>query len=127
VHNVNNAGLGKSVAVGAAAGALMAMLGPVGLVAGAVAGGAIGGVVGPNLQLGFPSAFLQRLQDRLEPNHSALVVLVEHDSAGGLKEALGQVDGIISQDDLVDTVVQEMLAEHPAIETSAGPSSASAA
>jgi uncharacterized membrane protein len=106
-------GTGKGVAAGVAAGGLLAMLGPIGLVAGAVTGGAIGGLAGSRVDLGFPDAFLRGLQERLKPDHSALVVLVEHDRDQDPAQVRSQLEGAMSQSDLVDTLVQDMLAtEH---------------
>jgi uncharacterized membrane protein len=103
-------GTRKGAAMGAAAGGLLAVLGPIGIVAGAVAGGAVGGLVGSRIQLGFPDAFLHRLQERLKPDHSALVVLLEHDPDQDPEQVRRVLEGAMSQAALVDSLVQEMLA-----------------
>lgn len=105
----------KGAAVGAAAGGLLGVLGPIGLIAGAVAGGAVGGLAGSRINLGFPDAFLQSLQKRLEPGHSALVVLLEHDRDEDPAEVRSVLESAISQTTLIDTLVQDLLAvEQPA-------------
>jgi uncharacterized membrane protein len=107
---------GKGVAKGVVAGGLLAMLGPIGLVAGAVGGGAVGGVIGSRVDLGFPDTFLKGLEEKLQPDHSALVVLVEHDRDQDPAEVRGILEGAMSQTALVDTIVQEMLAaEQPPV------------
>jgi uncharacterized membrane protein len=105
----------KGVAMGVAAGGLLAMLGPIGLVAGAVAGGAVGGFAGSrHLELGFPEAFLKKLQEQLKPDHSALVILIERNADQDPAELQSVLDGALSHEAMVDTLVQEMLAaEHP--------------
>jgi uncharacterized membrane protein len=109
-------GPGKSVVAGVAVGGMLAMLGPIGLVAGAVAGGAVGGLAGSHVDLGFPKAFLDRLKEGLKPDHSALVLLIEHDWEQDLAEVHSVLAGAMSHDTLVETLVQEMLAsEQPPV------------
>jgi hypothetical protein len=48
----------KGGAVGAAAGGLLTLLGPIGLAAGVVVGAGVGAVAGPRMDKGFPDAFL---------------------------------------------------------------------
>jgi uncharacterized membrane protein len=116
IEGKGESGTGKGIAKGVAAGGLLAMLGPIGLVAGAVGGGAIGGVVGSRVDLGFPDTFLKGLQEKLKPDHSALIVLVEHDRDQDPAEVRGILEGAMSQSALVDTLVQDMLAtEEPAV------------
>jgi uncharacterized membrane protein len=102
---------GKGAAVGAGAGALLTLLGPVGWVAGAAVGAGVGAVVGPKMDMGFPDEFLKRLEKRLQPGNSALLVLVEHDFAQDLAHALADTDKVIGGQQIVDTLVQEMLVE----------------
>jgi uncharacterized membrane protein len=76
----------------------------------------VGGIAGSHIDLGFPDSFLKGLQERLQPNHSALVVLVEHDPDQDSAEVHGVLDGAMSQGALVDAIVQDMLAsEQPAV------------
>ena len=113
-HDITQSGqpsAGKGAALGAATGGLMALLGPIGLVAGAVVGAGAGAVIGPKWDMGFPDAFLKNLEERLEPGHSALVVLVDHESAQNLTEALAGRKDVMEGQQLVDTLVQELLVE----------------
>jgi uncharacterized membrane protein len=110
VEKTGQSELGKGVAVGVAAGGLLSMLGPIGLVAGAVAGAAVGGFAGSRVDLGFPDAFLRGLQERLKPDHSALVVLIEHEGDHDSAQVHSLLDGAMSHATLVDALVQELLA-----------------
>jgi uncharacterized membrane protein len=121
IEGKGESGTGKGVAKGVAAGGLLAMLGPIGLVAGAVGGGAIGGVIGSRVDLGFPDTFLKGLQQKLQPDHSALIVLVEHDQDEDPAEVRAILEGAVSQSALVDTLVQDMLAtEQPTVAAGRG-------
>jgi len=107
--------MGKGALVGAAAGGLLTLLGPLGIVAGAALGAGAGAVVGPKIDMGFPDAFLKRLETRLEPGYSALVVLVEHDEAMHLTDMVAEPDKVVGGQQIVDTLVQELLLEKPAV------------
>jgi len=102
---------GKGAVVGAGAGALLTLLGPVGWVAGAAVGAGVGAVAGPKMDKGFPDEFLKRLEKRLQPGNSALLVLVEHDFAQDLTAAMADTDKVFGGQQIVDTLVQEMLIE----------------
>ena len=59
---------------------------------------------------------MKSLKERLQPDHSALVVLIEHDAEHDPEEVRKVIDGAMSQPTLVDTLVQELLAaEHPSV------------
>jgi len=104
-------GTGKGAAIGAVAGGLITLLGPLGLVAGAAIGGGVGAIAGSRSDMGFPDAFLKRLEDRLQPGHSALVLLVEHDQAQDLADSITKYEDVVGGQQLVDTLVQELLIE----------------
>ena len=61
--------------------------------------------------MGFPDAFLKRLETRLAPGQSALIVLVEHDFAEDLTKTLADADHVFGGQQIVDTLVQEMMVE----------------
>jgi uncharacterized membrane protein len=107
----------KGGVVGAAAGGLLALLGPIGLAAGAVVGAGVGAVAGPRMDKGFPDAFLKRLETRLAPGQSALIVLVEHDFAEDLAKTLKDADHVLGGQQIVDTLVQEMMVEETPVAT----------
>ena len=101
--------------VGAIGGGLLgALAGPVGIVIGAATGAGVGRVSANKIDMGFSNEFLDRLQKHLEPNHSALLLLVEHQYLNDLNEAMANVKGIILQQTLTDLVVNELLNEHEA-------------
>lgn len=79
----------KGAVVGAVGGALVAVLaGPIGWVAGAAMGAGIGGVGAHLGDRGLPNDELEDIKAQLVPNSSALIVQVEHEWAGTLKDSL---------------------------------------
>ncbi|HET6317315.1 MAG TPA: DUF1269 domain-containing protein [Chloroflexota bacterium] len=111
IQQSSQPGAGTGAAIGAVTGGLFALLGPLGLVASAAVGGAPGAIAGSKLDLGFPDAFLKRLEDKLQPGHSALVLLVEHDQAQDLADSITKYENVMGGQQLVDTLVQELLVE----------------
>jgi uncharacterized membrane protein len=107
----------KGGAVGAAAGGLLTLLGPIGLAAGLVVGAGVGAAAGPRMDKGFPDAFLKRLETRLAPGQSALIVLVEHDFAEDLAKTLADAGHVFAGQQIVDTLVQEMMVEESPVAT----------
>ena len=74
---------------GAIAGGLIGLVaGPAGVVVGALAGAGTGGIAASKIDMGLPDEFLQAFQERLQPNTSALVVLVEDEWKNTLSEAM---------------------------------------
>ena len=102
----------KGTLLGAVAGGLLgALAGPVGILVGATAGAGLGRVSTRWIDLGLPDDFLNRLQVHLQPNSSALVVLVEHEYLQQLAAAMANLEGVVMHHTLVDAVVQQLLAE----------------
>ena len=100
----------KGRLAGAIAGGLVGLLaGPVGAVVGAFVGVGAGSLAAKWLDLGFSDKFLAGLQEHLQPGSSALVVLVEDDSAQPLSEALAGKEGIILQQTLTDELVEKLV------------------
>lgn len=98
--------------LGAIAGGLVGLLaGPIGVVVGALAGLGAGGLAAKWVDLGFSDKFLAGFQEHLKPGKSALLLLVEHDWAHRLSEALADDEGIILQQTLTDELVQHLLDE----------------
>ncbi len=98
--------------MGAVAGGLLgALAGPVGIVIGAAAGAGIGHTSPKWFDLGLPDEFLTRLQGRLTPSSSALVLVVDHTYSRSLKESLSSSDGFIMETTLTDEVVAQLLDE----------------
>src|SRR6266511_2441580 len=79
---------------GVISGALIGLLGgPAGALIGSVAGAATGAASASMIDLGFPKADLQALDDQLAPGSSALVVLVEATWLDKLDDALASFAG----------------------------------
>ena len=94
---------------GAIAGGLIGLLGgPVGAVVGAVAGAATGGVAAGRIEMGFPDAYLKKLQESLQPGSSALVILAEQDQVENVTEALADFDGQLLRQALTDDIVSQV-------------------
>jgi uncharacterized membrane protein len=102
----------KGGLVGAIAGGLIGLVGgPVGAVVGALAGAGLVGAAASLTDTGFSDDFLKELQEHLQPGTSALIVLVEHDSVKSMAEAMAGVGGVVLQQTITDTLVEEMMAE----------------
>ena len=93
---------------GAITGGLIGLLGgPVGAVVGAAAGAATGGAAAKRIDMGFPDAYLEKLQASLQPGSAAIVALVEAEGVEPVTQALSAYEG-----DLINqTVTDEMLAQ----------------
>src|SRR5262245_52792811 len=79
---------------GVISGALIGLVGgPAGALIGSVAGAATGAASARMIDFGFPNADLQSLEDPLDPNSSALVVLVEMTWLDKLDDALASFAG----------------------------------
>jgi uncharacterized membrane protein len=103
---------GKGGLWGAVAGGLLgALAGPVGIVIGAAAGAGLGAASTHWIDLGLPDEFLNHLQGHLQPNSSALVVLVEEQYLEPLSSSLAGLEGVVLQHTLTDEVVSQLLAE----------------
>jgi uncharacterized membrane protein len=98
---------------GAITGGLIGLLGgPVGAVVGAAAGAATGGVAADKIDMGLSDEFLDAFQKRLQPGTSALVMIVEHESAQRFTDAMAGVGGITLQETLTEEMVQQLLEEN---------------
>jgi uncharacterized membrane protein len=100
----------KGRILGAIAGGLIGLLaGPVGAVMGALAGVGAGSLAAKWVDLGFSDKFLAELQEHLQPGSSALIILVEHEWAQPMSEALSDLGGIVLQQTLTDELVEELM------------------
>lgn len=94
---------------GAITGGLVGLVGgPVGVVVGALAGAGVGGLAAKWIDMGFSDSFLVGLQERLQPGSSALILLVEHEWAKGLADALADTGGTFFQQSLTDGLVAQL-------------------
>ncbi len=95
--------------VGAVAGGLIGLAGgPVGVVVGALVGAGAGGIAAKKIDSGFSNSFLNKFQEYVEPDSSALIVLVEGKTAQQLSDFLSEVDGIMLRHSLSERMVEEM-------------------
>lgn len=79
---------------GAITGGLLGLLaGPAGVIVGAAAGAATGGLAAQGIDMGFPNAALDDLRDTLQPNSSALVLLIENRWVEKVAEDLAYLEG----------------------------------
>jgi uncharacterized membrane protein len=98
--------------IGAIGGGLLgALAGPVGIAIGAAAGAGLGRASTRWFDLGLPDEFLDRLRGYLQPNTSALILLVEHQYLKLLSDSMAGMEGFIMQHTLTDAVVDQMLKE----------------
>jgi uncharacterized membrane protein len=95
---------------GAITGGLIGLMaGPGGAVVGALAGAGTGGLAARKMDFGFSDEFLKSLQDHLQPGRSALIVLVEHQWADQLTEAMGGLEGVYFRESITDALVEDFL------------------
>ena len=102
-HEVKKAPSKRKVALGVALGGLAGLvIGPVALVAGAIAGGAAGKKSANKIEVGFSKDKLQKLNESLLPDGSALVLLVEHRWFNTLQVGLAESGGQLIYERLSD-------------------------
>lgn len=102
----------KGRLLGAVTGGLIGLVGgPAGALAGALTGAGAGGLAGKKIDLGFSQPFLNGLQQYLQPNTSALVVLVEHGYYEQLSDVIAEEEGVFFHQTLTDKLVEQLLAE----------------
>ncbi|MBC8162509.1 MAG: DUF1269 domain-containing protein [Roseiflexaceae bacterium] len=84
-------GVGFGAGTGAALGAAIGIFGgPIGVLIGGATGALIGGLGGALIDSGIPDDQLKQIGNALTPSSSALVALVEHDTADYLRSAFQQ-------------------------------------
>ena len=93
-------------------GGLIGLLGgPVGAVVGAAAGAATGRAAAKRIDLGLPDDYLARLQENLQPGSSALVVLVNQDTAGLVSETLSPFGGQLLHHPITEEIAARLKQE----------------
>ena len=98
--------------IGAVTGGLIGLVGgPVGMVVGALAGAGVGGLAAKKIDAGFSDKFLAELQDHLQPDSSALVLLAEHEWIHSMAESMDDLGGVVLQQTITDELAAELLAE----------------
>lgn len=94
---------------GAISGALIGLLGgPVGAVVGAAAGAAAGGAASRWIDMGFSDDYLAKLEEGLQPGSSALVVLVDPESADEVVSVLGAFEGQVLCEEITADVAAKI-------------------
>jgi uncharacterized membrane protein len=94
---------------GAVTGGLVGLLGgPVGAVVGAAAGAAAGRAAAGRIDLGLPDEYLDELQESLQPGSSALVVLVNSETAGLVSEALKPFGGQLLRHPITEEIAARL-------------------
>jgi len=102
-HEVKKVPSKRKVALGIALGSLAGLvIGPVALVAGAIVGGAAGKKSANKIEVGFSKDKLQKLNECLIPDGSALVLLVEHRWFNTLQVGLTESGGQLIYERLSD-------------------------
>lgn len=97
---------------GAITGGLLGLLGgPVGAVLGAAVGATTGGVAANQIDMGFPDEFLENVQTNLNPETSALIVLVKNKWVETVVTAIVDIKGKIFEQTLSDEMVDKYLSE----------------
>jgi uncharacterized membrane protein len=97
---------------GALAGGLVGLVGgPVGLVVGALAGAGVGGFTADKIDRGLSNHFLEAFTERLKPGSSALIVLIDSEGVTAIEDSLGQLGGVLVQEELTDEMLDEFTGE----------------
>jgi uncharacterized membrane protein len=110
VHEQKKIPSRRKVALGVALGGLAGLvIGPVALVAGAIAGAAAGKKSVKKVEVGFSEEKLRKLDERLVPGGSALVLLVEHRWFKTLQLGLAESGGQMIHERLYDITYDEFV------------------
>lgn len=97
---------------GAIAGGLIGLVGgPIGVVVGALAGAGTGAFAAKHIDMGFSDDFLNSMEELMQPDSSALLVLVDHKGADELFESLVDQQGVILRHTLTDQIVEQLMQE----------------
>jgi uncharacterized membrane protein len=103
---------GRGALMGAIAGGVIGLLGgPVGVFIGAAAGAATGGAAAHWIDMGFANDDLKTLQESLQPDTSALVVLVESKDAEHVTDELDELGGKRVRQTLTNEMVEQIVSQ----------------
>jgi uncharacterized membrane protein len=103
---------GHGALFGAITGGIIGLLGgPVGVVVGAAAGAATGGAAAHWIDMGFDNDDLKALQKSLQPDSSAIVILVASADAARVSSTLDELGGERLQQTLTDEMVEQILSK----------------
>jgi uncharacterized membrane protein len=87
---------------------LSVLVPPVGLLGAAAVGALTGGASASLIDMGFPQAYLQQLQNSLQPGSSAVVVLVEQARVDEVLQALARFNGTLLRQPLTPEMVSQL-------------------
>lgn len=105
-------GAGHGALFGAITGGIIGLLGgPVGVVVGAAAGAATGGAAAHWIDMGFDNDDLNALKKSLQPDSSAIVILIESEDAARVSNTLDKLGGERLQQTLTDEMVEQILSQ----------------
>ena len=100
---------GHGALFGAITGGLIGLGGPAGVVVGAAAGAATGGAAAHWIDMGFDNDDLKGVQESLQPDSSAIVVLIESAGVDHVSDTLDELGGERLQQTLTDEMVEQIL------------------
>jgi uncharacterized membrane protein len=101
----------KGRVLGVITGGLIGLLaGPGGAIIGALAGLGAGGAAGKLIDEGFSDKFLKNLQDYLQPDSAAVILLVEHRWRRSVADSMADLGGVVFQQPLTDRLVEDLMA-----------------
>ena len=102
-------GAGHGALFGAITGGVIGLVGgPIGVVVGAAAGVATGGIAARKIDMGFPDEYLQKLQDHLRPDSSAIVALVKKEGIDKVTSALSTFKGQLLQQEVTEDLAGKL-------------------
>lgn len=97
---------------GAVTGGLVGLVGgPIGLVVGALAGAGVGGLTADKIDRGISNRFLESFAQNLKPGSSALIILIDSEGVPALRSSLGQLGGILVQEELTQNMLEKFSEE----------------
>jgi uncharacterized membrane protein/sporulation protein YlmC with PRC-barrel domain len=102
---------------GAVTGGLVGLVGgPVGVVVGVLAGAGVGGFTADKIDRGMSDKFLEHFSQHLKPGTSALVVMMDSEGVPALTSSVGQLGGLLVQEEITEEFLKEYLEEETGYE-----------
>ena len=109
LREIEDIGPRRGTLFGAITGGIIGLVGgPIGIVVGAAAGAATGGIAARKIDMGFPDEYLQKLQDHLRPDSSAIVALVKKEGIDKVTAALSTFKGQLLQQEVTEDLAGKL-------------------
>jgi len=109
LKELEDVGASHGALFGAVTGGIIGLVGgPIGVVVGAAAGAATGGIAARKIDMGFPDEYLQKLQDRLRPDSSAIVALVKKEGTDKVTAVLSTFKGQLLQQEVTEELAGKL-------------------